>query len=149
MTNNNKRINGKFAPNGNGDQAKVLLIMKAIYEKKGKKHGATSKEIHQMYEEWFGAKPKTTISSVLNILEYGKFFLKSRTYYSKTHVMASGIHKNAPEKIREYAFNYQAEKQIINPLLKQAKEKNNADKKLQKTIRRTSEPNENRFEESL
>ena len=43
--------------------------------RKGKKLGSTSKEIHAMYEKWFGKKPKSTISSILNVLEYQKKLL--------------------------------------------------------------------------
>ena len=67
--------NGTFKSKGSGDQERVLLCMYAIFQEKGKKLGSTSKEIHKVYEEWFGSKPKSTISSVLNVLEYTKGIL--------------------------------------------------------------------------
>ncbi len=140
--------NGRFKSKGSGDQERVLLCMYAIFQEKGKKLGSTSKEIHAMYEKWFGSKPKSTISSVLNVLEYGKGYIVSREYYSKTHIYSSGEHKHCPEKIREYAYNWHGE-QIINQKLLEAKEKNNADKKLQKTTTRVSLPKQSGYEKSI
>ena len=93
--------NGTFKSLHGGDQERVLKCMYAIFQEKGKKLGSTSKEIHAMYEKWFGKKPKSTISSILNVLEYQKKLIVSREYYSQTHIYASGTHKNCPEKIRE------------------------------------------------
>ena len=140
--------NGRFKSKGSGDQERVLLCMYAIFQEKGKKLGSTSKEIHAMYEKWFGSKPKSTISSVLNVLEYGKGYIVSREYYSQTHIYASGTHKNCPEKIREYHWNWHGE-QIINQKVLEAKEKNNADKKLQKTTDRVSLPKQSGYEKSI
>ena len=146
-----KRIrnkNGTFKSLHGGDQERVLKCMYAIFQEKGKKLGSTSKEIHAMYEKWFGKKPKSTISSILNVLEYQKKLIVSREYYSQTHIYASGIHKNCPEKIREYHWNWNGE-QVINQKLIEAKERINANKKLQKTTARISLSKSNRYEKSI
>ena len=66
-----------------------------------------------------------------------KKLIVSREYYSQTHIYASGSHKNCPEKIREYHWNWSGEK-VINQKLIEAKERMNANKKLQETTARTS-----------
>ena len=75
--NRTRNKNGTFKSLHGGDQERVLKCMYAIFQEKGKKLGSTSKEIHAMYEKWFGKKPKSTISSILNVLEYEKKLIEN------------------------------------------------------------------------
>ena len=78
--------NGTFKSLHGGDQERVLKCMYAIFQEKGKKLGSTSKEIHAMYEKWFGKKPKSTISSILNVLEYQKTYSIERILFSNSYL---------------------------------------------------------------